>query len=114
MNRRQTGTHYEAKAAEYMQRQGYQILECNYRCRQGEIDIVAQDGSYLVFTEVKYRKNLKMGYPAEAVTPKKQRIIRQVAAYYMYSRRISEQTPVRFDVAAILDEEEIQYIQNAF
>lgn len=96
-----------------MRQQGYRILECNYRCRQGEIDIIAQDGSYLVFTEVKYRKNSKMGYPAEAVTLTKQNKIRQVAAYYIYSRKISEQTPVRFDVAAIMDDT-ISYIQNAF
>lgn len=48
MNKRQTGSQYEEKAAEYMKQHGYQILERNYRCRQGEIDIIAQDGSYLV------------------------------------------------------------------
>lgn len=113
MNKRQTGSQYEEKAAEYMKQHGYQILERNYRCRQGEIDIIAQDGDYLVFVEVKYRGSTEKGYPAEAVTERKQRTIRQVAAYYLYSRRLSEQTPVRFDVAAILGEE-IQYIKNAF
>lgn len=113
MNKRQTGSQYEEKAAEYMKQQGYRILERNYRCRQGEIDIIAQDEAYLVFVEVKYRSSTEKGYPAEAVTERKQRIIRQVAAYYLYSRRLSEQTPVRFDVAAILGEE-IQYIKNAF
>ena len=113
MNKRQTGSQYEEKAAEYMKQHGHQILERNYRCRQGEIDIIAQDGSYLVFVEVKYRGSTENGYPSEAVTERKKRNIRQVAAYYLYSRRLSEQTPVRFDVVAILGEE-IQYIKNAF
>ena len=50
-----TGAEYEQKAGAYLEEQGYEILEYNFRCRAGEIDIVARDGEYLVFCEVKYR-----------------------------------------------------------
>ncbi len=56
-NKRQTGAAYEEQAARFLLEQGYQILERNYRCRQGEIDVIARDGSYLVFVEVKYRSS---------------------------------------------------------
>ena len=58
-NQRQTGACYERQAAEYLRELGYEILEQNYRCRLGEIDIVAKDGQYVVFCEVKYRKTEK-------------------------------------------------------
>ena len=113
MNKRQIGSEYETRAAQYMQDQGMEILERNYRCRQGEIDIIAREEGYLLFVEVKYRKDLQKGYPAEAVTPAKQKRIRQAARYYLYEHHMPEETPVRFDVAAILGEE-LQYIRNAF
>ena len=53
MNKRQLGTVYEQKAAAYLQQQGYEIMECNFRCRMGEIDIIAREGEYLCFVEVK-------------------------------------------------------------
>ena len=58
---------------------GYEILQYNYRCRAGEIDIVARDGSFLVFCEVKYRKTAGKGWAVEAVTPGKQRTISRCA-----------------------------------
>lgn len=113
MNKRAVGSEYEALAVAYMEQQGMRILERNYRCKQGEIDIVAKESQYLLFVEVKYRKNLSSGHPAEAVTPAKQQRIYQTARYYLYEHHLSEDTPVRFDVAAILGQE-IQYIRNAF
>ena len=56
-NQRSVGARYEQVAGKYLEQQGYQILQYNYRCRQGEIDIIARDGEYLVFCEVKYRNN---------------------------------------------------------
>ena len=113
MNKRVIGSNYETLAISYMQEQGIQILTRNYRCRQGEIDIVAKEEGYLLFVEVKYRKDLRSGYPAEAVTLAKQRRIYQTARYYLYENHLPENTPVRFDVVAILGKE-IQYIRNAF
>lgn len=113
MNKRQIGKEYETRTIQYMKGQGMEILERNYHCRQGEVDIVARENSYLLFVEVKYRKDLQKGYPAEAVTPAKQKRIRQVAWYYLYEHHMPEETPVRFDVAAILGKE-MQYIRDAF
>lgn len=62
-NRRQIGTEEEALAAVFLKAQGYEILEQNFRCRLGEIDIIARDGSALVFIEVKYRRNAAYGTP---------------------------------------------------
>ena len=78
-NRRQIGTKEEALAAAFLEKQGYQILERNFRCRLGEIDLIARDGSTLVFVEVKYRKNADFGTPAEAVNRKKQLTICETA-----------------------------------
>ena len=73
-NRRAIGTEYETLACEYLTRHGYQILCRNFRCRQGEIDIIARDRDYLVFIEVKYRRDEHEGDPAEAVDARKQAI----------------------------------------
>ena len=75
MNRRKEGAYYENLVAEYLKTQGYEILEKNYRCRIGEIDLIAKEGETLVFVEVKYRRNDKMGDPKEAVNRKKQKKI---------------------------------------
>lgn len=79
---------------------GYKILERNYRCRSGEIDLVCRDGSDLVFVEVKCRRSSSCGSPLEAVTPRKQKRITQTALHYIKERRC-ERCPVRFDVVAI-------------
>ena len=113
MNNRRTGSEYEARAAEYLTAKGYRILEKNFRCRQGEIDLIARDGSYLVFVEVQYRSSLAKGAPAEAVGPLKQRRIRQTAVFYLYSRGLGLDSPCRFDVVSITGNE-ILLIQNAF
>lgn len=95
-----------------MQEQGYEILEYNFHSRTGEIDIIAKHGEYLVFVEVKYRKNISSGHPLEAITVQKQRAISKCALYYMTKNRL-EDTPVRFDVVGILGDS-IQVIPNAF
>ena len=113
MNRRQTGTAYERRAGEYLKEQGYELIGYNFRCRQGEIDIIARDGRYLVFVEVKYRADSTVGNPFEAVTSAKQRTISKVASYYCLTHGYGTFTPCRFDVAAVLGEQ-IKVIQNAF
>lgn len=113
MNKRAVGTAYEKQAGEYLKELGYEILEYNFRCRIGEIDMIALDGEYLVFLEVKYRASAGSGSPLEAVNGKKQRIISKVAAYYCLTHGYDETTPCRFDVVAILGDE-ISLIKNAF
>ena len=112
MNRRETGTQYEERAAEYLIAQNYQILERNYRIRSGEIDIIARDGTILVFIEVKYRKNEESGNPLEAVDIRKQKKIINVARYYLYQKKYGD-VPCRFDVIGICGSH-IEHIKDAF
>ena len=107
-----TGAKYERIAAEYLETQGYEILEKNYRCHGGEIDLVAKDGEYLVFCEVKYRKDNSSGHPLEAVDKKKQNIIVRCAQFYLMEHSL-EDAAVRFDVVGIAHDETI-LIKDAF
>ena len=113
MNKRRIGTVWEAAAAEYLTGVGYTILEKNFRCREGEIDLIAREGGYLVFVEVRYRKNTAKGHPLETVNLVKQRKICRVSQYYLMKNRILPDTPVRYDVAAVLGDE-IKILKNAF
>lgn len=113
MNKRKCGAEYENIAIKYLQQKGLWILEHNYRTRYGEIDIICKENEYIVFIEVKYRKNLKSGSPLEAVNQRKQQIIRKVADYYRMKNQISEFSAMRFDVVGICGEE-ITWIKNAF
>lgn len=113
MNKRLIGGEMEKRIRDYMGNNGYRVVEMNYRCKQGEIDIIADDGNYLCFVEVKYRHDTTHGYPEEAVDIRKQHRICNAARYYMYSHGMNEYTPVRLDVASILNDD-IRYIENAF
>ena len=112
-NKRKTGFEKEQLAADYLSGLGMQILERNFYTRTGEIDLIAKDGDYLVFLEVKYRAGNRYGYPEEAVTPAKQQRIIRSARYYLYRQGLSETTPCRFDVLAIQGNQ-IRLIRNAF
>jgi len=112
-NKRSKGAAAEQMAADYLTQRGMRIIRRNFRCRQGEIDLIGYHNGYLVFVEVKYRSNSKNGMPEEAVGAAKQRVICQVADYYRYCQRLPLSTPVRYDVVAIAGEE-IRWVQNAF
>ncbi len=114
MNRRSVGTGYELRAAEKLQKKGYQILEHSYRSRTGEIDLIALDGGVLVFIEVKYRASGSFGSSLEAVNAKKQARIRRCALYYMTVHGYDpDRTAVRFDVAGF-DGERFTLLKGAF
>jgi len=103
-------------AVSYLEKHGYKVLEKNFRCPWGEIDIIARDHDELVFIEVKTRKSNEMGYPEEAVDAKKQRKISQVAAHYLMQKNIIHES-IRFDVVAIFMTTfslEIKLIKDAF
>lgn len=110
-NTRKIGSEYERVACEYLKKNGYEILEQNFRCRIGEIDIIARDDKYLCFIEVKYRKDSLSGYASEAVNARKQRIIIKVARFYILKHHISDTYPCRFDVVAI-DNNNISLLKN--
>ena len=111
-NQREKGAYWEQKAGAYLESIGYEILEYNFRCRMGEIDIIARDGEYLVFCEVKYRAGTGKGYPSEAVDERKQRVISKCALYYLTKKGTME-LPCRFDVVTKLNGK-LQVIKNAF
>lgn len=113
MNNRQLGNDYEISACEYLEKQGYRIVERNFRIHRGEIDIIALDDDVLVFVEVKYRRKNSFGYSAEAVGIHKQRIIYAVAENYLALHQKYRESPCRFDVIAI-DNNVINHITNAF
>ena len=114
-NNRQAGAVYEQKAAGYLAGKGYRILEQNFYSRFGEIDIIAKDGRYLVFIEVKYRRDTSCGDPLEAETAKKQKKICRAAFCYCGKNGYGDRVPCRFDVVAITGGEDgITHIKNAF
>ena len=118
--KKQLGNRGEEEAVKYLQKNGYKIIQQNYRCRTGEIDIIANDGNYLVFIEVKSRKNTDYGAPGEAVNYFKQQKIIKVAQFYLMTKSIEPN--VRFDVVEIIGEIKnqefnvgsIKVIKNAF
>ena len=112
-NKRQIGSEHEIRVAEYLKQNGWQILTLNFRCRFGEIDLIAKEGNTLCFLEVKYRQAYQYGDPAEAVDHKKQKRISNAASYYLYHNSIPSDTPCRFDIAAVTPSG-IRLIRNAF
>ncbi len=98
--RHEVGREGENYATEYLQKQGYKIIQRNFECRQGEIDIIAKDKNEYVFIEVKTRQNFNYGMPSEAVTQVKQNHILKVAQYYLYIHKL-ENAFTRFDVIEV-------------
>ncbi|NVN98904.1 MAG: YraN family protein [Geobacteraceae bacterium] len=111
------GSRGEELAASFLERSGIKIIERNFRCKGGEVDIVAKDGNTIVFVEVKSRKSLAYGVPQEAVTPFKQRQISKAALTWLAKHKKTD-SPARFDVIAILLDgsysHKIEHIKNAF
>ena len=118
MNKRLVGSEYESRACEYVGRNGGRIICRNYRCRLGEIDIIAREGRCIAFIEVKYRRNRRYGYPEEAVDSRKIRTICRVSDQYRKRYGIAGTVPCRYDVIAIEDGpggyERIHWYKNAF
>lgn len=111
-NRKQ-GTIWEKEAKEFLEKKNFEILQENFHSRYGEIDLIAKQGKYLVFVEVKYRSNEKGGHPLEAVDARKQQHICKTAEYYCLCQGYGENVPCRFDVIGILGTK-IIHIENAF
>ena len=95
------GSRYEKQAAAFLKQQGLYIKARNFRCRSGEIDLIARDGRYLVFVEVKYRHTSGSGGASAAVNYKKQKMISRASLFYLVRYGYPEDTPCRFDVVAI-------------
>jgi putative endonuclease len=98
--RRAVGEYGERVAARHLTEQGMQVLAQGWRCRHGEIDIVALDGDCLVVCEVKARRSMVAGHPLEAVTPAKVARLRRLAAAWLAAQTTSFRS-VRIDVVAV-------------
>ena len=113
MNKRQTGTEFEQEACRFLESEGLEIICTNYRCKIGEIDIIARDGKTLVFCEVKFRSSKKAGGAFYAISRPKMLTITRVAQWYMKEKRIPNDVFCRFD-AVLIDGSEINHIKNAW
>ncbi len=113
MNTTLTGREGEAKAADYLRKKKYEVIGANYRCRFGELDLIAKKRELVVFVEVKLRKNDRFGAAADAVTFSKQDKLRKAAASWLAAHDCD--APTRFDVIEIYtDTGRINHIENAF
>ena len=117
MQRRNTGILGEKYAKDFLKKRGYRILETNYRCPQGEIDIVARQKDFLVFIEVRTKTSLEFGSPEESITSTKRNHLRTVAYHYQQSHRnLPQQWRIDF-VAVELNEKgkpsRIELFENA-
>ena len=118
MEAKALGDFGEEQAARCLRRKGYRIVERNFRCRQGEIDIIAEKGGYIVFVEVKERRDARFAAAREFVTAAKQRRILTAAQLYL-AQSGSERQP-RFDVIEVYAPQgaagkvRIEHIENAF
>lgn len=110
----QQGNTAEDLACRYLEKQGLSLVERNYRCRVGELDLVMRDGDCLVFVEVRSRHRDHYGTPAETITWIKQRRLTRAAAYYLQKRRYD--APCRFDVISITQTgtQTLEWIRDAF
>ena len=113
MDRVSVGRAFEEKASAFLEEQGVRILERNFRCRQGEIDLVGIHEGCLVFVEVKYRRNERSGMPEEAVGAGNLLNICRVSDYFRIRNKNYQDMQVRYDVVAI-GGEEIRWYKNAF
>lgn len=113
MNTTLTGREGEAKAADYLRSKKYEVIGANYRCRFGELDLIAKKRELVIFVEVKLRKNDRFGAAADAVTFSKQDKLRKTAASWLAAHDCD--APTRFDVIEIYtDTGRINHIENAF
>ena len=111
------GERGEITACEFLKRHGYKLLEKNYKCKLGEIDVIARRQGRLAFIEVKTRTSDQFGVPQEAVNPKKREKIFKIAQWYLKEKKL-EKSPLAFDVVAVLwrndQAPEVRLIADAF
>ncbi len=114
--RKRLGASGEKLAADFLKKKSYEIVAINWRCRLGEIDLIARQGAVLIICEVKTRTSSRYGRPVEAVTAAKQARLRRLGEYY-WSLLTERNLTVRFDVVSIYKSGqgiEIDHIENAF
>ncbi|MDW7695095.1 YraN family protein [Flammeovirgaceae bacterium SG7u.111] len=116
MKNQKLGDKGENLAAKYLAEKGYEVLYRNYRYKKAEIDIIATNGTLLVFVEVKTRSGTGFGFPEAAITPKKVEMMQLAAEYFMEEEQLPENFLLRFDVVSIVvrgEKYEIEHIEDA-
>lgn len=111
------GRNAEAQAARFLETRGLAILARNYRTRAGEIDLIARDGEYVVFVEVRARRSAAFGTPAETVGARKRARLASAAAHYLLTSTGTRPPPCRFDVVSISGTEpaaRVEWLRDAF
>jgi putative endonuclease len=118
MNTLRKGLRYEDQARQYLGARGLQLLESNFRCRLGEIDLIMRDTDTICFIEVRFRKRLDFGGAAASITPAKQRKIVKAAMFYLSGKQHLMRQALRFDALLIQQQAnrdlDFNWIQNAF
>ena len=114
--RKRLGQQGEEIAEGFLKQKGYKLVERNYRCRTGEVDLIVLDRKVIVFVEVKTRSDQRFGSPFEAVERRKQRKMIQAARFFLHERKLHERN-ARFDVVGVSwpgGKPMIEHIENAF
>ncbi len=112
-----TGQLAENLSGEFLQQQGLCILEKNYRCKAGELDIIAKHHDSIVFVEVRFRKNIAFGNPLETVTLSKKKKLIKAALHYLQRNKNHAKKPCRFDVISVTirqNQYQYEWVQHAF
>ena len=107
----------EEVARRYLEGQGYEVLETNYTCRRGEVDLIAREGEVLVFVEVKQRKNTLYGTPADAISAAKIAKLRHTALHYLTETYERDDLPLRFDAVLLTGTDKnyrLEHLKAAF
>lgn len=113
MTGKSKGTEAEAAICHFLLQQGLKLIEKNYRCAGGEIDLIMQEHDMVVFIEVRLRENNSFGHPIETVTWYKQRKLTKAALLYLQKKQWLNKKNCRFDVVGV-NNNQIEWIKNAF
>jgi putative endonuclease len=113
-DKRIKGDEKERLAEEYLAARGFRLIERNFLCKSGEIDLIMKDQNSLVFIEVRYRENQEFGGALASITVGKQKKLRRAAEYYLLQHFGNTPPPCRFDVVGIEGQDEIMWVKNAF
>lgn len=116
MNSRVIGREWEQEALKRLEAAGLELLERNYRCRRGELDLVLRDGDSVAFVEVRFRRSTDFGSGLESVGPSKRRRLIAAAQHYLQRHPALAELPCRFDVVAIGPgaSPQVEWIRDAF
>ena len=119
---REQGQYTESLACEYLENKGFKLIEKNFTCRLGEIDLIMKDNNSIVFVEVRYRRSINFGSGIESITTSKQKKLIKTASLYLQQHDKLNKYPSRFDIVSItgnietsnLNNIDFYWVENAF